>query len=246
MKIPSDHPRKNSLKQRKKVVNSLEKGIISEHGLIAHGRGEAFDYLIGEKTTEEAKKATKAAVKLIKTSKNPILSINGNTAALVPEDISNLVKNTNLEAEINLFHRTQKRIEKIIDHLKKHGLSKVYGKNPEKKIPGLDHERAKVTEKGIYSADTVIVPLEDGDRTEKLKEMNKNVIAIDLNPLSRTSQKADITIVDNITRAIKNINKYYQKINKSEIKDQKSFNNQKNLKKMERKIRSGFGEEKNP
>ena len=31
-------------------------------------------------------------------------------------------------------------------------------------------------------ADTVLVPLEDGDRTEALVKMGKTVVAIDLNP----------------------------------------------------------------
>jgi 4-phosphopantoate--beta-alanine ligase len=48
----------------------------------------------------------------------------------------------------------------------------------------------------------VLVPLEDGDRTEALVKMNKTVIAIDLNPLSRTSMAANITIVDNVVRAM--------------------------------------------
>ena len=47
-----------------------------------------------------------------------------------------------------------------------------------------------------------MVPLEDGDRTEALIKMNKKVIAIDLNPLSRTSRVANITIVDNLVRAM--------------------------------------------
>jgi 4-phosphopantoate--beta-alanine ligase len=51
-------------------------------------------------------------------------------------------------------------------------------------------------------ADVVLVPLEDGDRTEALVKMGKKVIAIDLNPLSRTAQFAAITIVDNIVRAM--------------------------------------------
>ncbi|MFV2015620.1 MAG: phosphopantothenate/pantothenate synthetase family protein, partial [Candidatus Heimdallarchaeota archaeon] len=40
----------------------------------------------------------------------------------------------------------------------------------------------------------------DGDRTEALKNNHKKVITIDLNPLSRTAQQADITIVDNVIR----------------------------------------------
>ena len=55
---------------------------------------------------------------------------------------------------------------------------------------------------GIYKADTVFVPLEDGDRTEALVNIGKKVITIDLNPLSRTAKAAQITVVDNIIRAI--------------------------------------------
>ena len=51
----------------------------------------------------------------------------------------------------------------------------------------------------------VLVPLEDGDRCEKLVEMGKTVITIDLNPLSRTSRTATISIVDNLTRALENM-----------------------------------------
>jgi 4-phosphopantoate--beta-alanine ligase len=44
------------------------------------------------------------------------------------------------------------------------------------------------------------------------------VIAVDLNPLSRTSKTADITIVDNVTRAISNIEKWV-KLLKNEDKE---------------------------
>ena len=56
--------------------------------------------------------------------------------------------------------------------------------------------------RGIAIADTVFVPLEDGDRTEALIRMGKKVIAVDLNPLSRTAVHATICIVDNVVRAI--------------------------------------------
>jgi len=62
--------------------------------------------------------------------------------------------------------------------------------------------RRRVDPRGILVADVVLVPLEDGDRTEALARMGKTVIAIDLNPLSRTAQFASITIVDNVVRAI--------------------------------------------
>ena len=50
--------------------------------------------------------------------------------------------------------------------------------------------------------DVVFVPLEDGDRTKALKRMNKKVVTVDLNPLSRTALSSDVTIVDNIVRVI--------------------------------------------
>ena len=57
--IHKDHPRYESLKLREKVVDAYNKGILAESGMIAHGRGEAFDYLIGEKTTIILKKQLK-------------------------------------------------------------------------------------------------------------------------------------------------------------------------------------------
>ncbi len=54
MKIPKSHPRYTSLKTRELIENGVKKGITSLVGLIAHGRGEAFDYLIGEKTHKSA------------------------------------------------------------------------------------------------------------------------------------------------------------------------------------------------
>jgi 4-phosphopantoate---beta-alanine ligase len=76
--------------------------------------------------------------------------------------------------------------------------------------------------------------LEDGDRVVALKKMNKKVITVDLNPLSRTSIASDISIVDNIVRAIPQLIKYveYHKKNstKKELKKIIScFNNEESL-----------------
>ncbi|MFQ5815743.1 MAG: hypothetical protein ACE5G7_04525, partial [Candidatus Hydrothermarchaeaceae archaeon] len=57
--IPKEHPRYESLKQREALVEGYEEGITAIAGLIAHGRGEAFDYLIGERTIPPARKAVK-------------------------------------------------------------------------------------------------------------------------------------------------------------------------------------------
>jgi 4-phosphopantoate--beta-alanine ligase len=78
-----------------------------------------------------------------------------------------------------------------------------------------------------------LVPLEDGDRCEALKAMGKTVIAIDLNPLSRTARLADITIVDNVIRAIPNINiliKKLKNVDKETLKEMTiSWDNKKML-----------------
>lgn len=203
--IPKSHPRYLSLKMREALVNGVEEGITSEAGLIAHGRGEMFDYLIGEETTKTAKLAERKAIAEMMSAENPVISINGNVAALVPEEIVKLGKRLDAKLEVNLFHRTDERINKIKRVLEKNGAERVYGLDPEENIPGLDHKRALCSYEGIYTSDVVLVPLEDGDRAQALKDMDKKVITIDLNPLSRTSKAADITIVDNIIRAVPNM-----------------------------------------
>ncbi|MDI6902868.1 MAG: 4-phosphopantoate--beta-alanine ligase [Methanocellales archaeon] len=234
--IPKDHPRYASLMIRERLVKGYESGIVCTHGLIAHGRGEAFDYLIGEKTTEAAMHATKVAVATLLTAERPVISVNGNTAALVPDEIVHLSEHIGAPLEVNLFHRTEERMDKIIAHLKAHSATNVLGKKADARIPGIEHERGKVDKDGIYGADAVLVPLEDGDRCEALVRMGKTVIAIDLNPLSRTSRTATITIVDNVVRAIPNMVKLSEElrgIKQTEIrKIIDAFDNELNLQRM--------------
>ncbi len=242
MKIPKTHPRHESLRQRHKIVKGWGDGYVAKSGLIAHGRGEAFDYLLGEKTTSEAKKAEETAVAMLLLAKNPVISVNGNVAALVPREIVKLAKLLNAKLEVNLFYYNKKRktiIEKIL--LKnKAGKLLCTGKKT-KKIPGLDSSRALVHGDGIWGADVVLVPLEDGDRAEALVRMRKKVIAIDLNPLSRTSKTATVTIVDNVTRAIPNMIKIAEKLKRRNGRFLKkiiyNFDNEKNLKNTERMMR---------
>ncbi|MBP1909427.1 4-phosphopantoate--beta-alanine ligase [Methanolobus bombayensis] len=202
--IPKDHPRYESLITRERIVEGVNIGITSKQGLVAQGRGEAFDYMIGEKTTKSAAIAERAAVANILLADNAIISVNGNTAALVPDLMVALADVTGARLEVNLFHRSDARVHKIIDHLKAHGAGVVLGGKGDKRLD-LSHDRAIVDEEGIFSADVVLVPLEDGDRCQKLVEMGKTVITIDLNPLSRTALTANITIVDNVTRALRNM-----------------------------------------
>ncbi len=132
------------------------------------------------------------------------MSINGNAAALCPEETVQLSEVTNAGLEVNLFYRTKERESAIKAELEKHGAKEVLGVGPSAsaRIPELQSERRRVDPEGIFIADAVFVPLEDGDRTEALVKMGKKVITVDLNPRSRTAVAAHITIVDNLVRAM--------------------------------------------
>jgi len=220
MSIPKNHPRAQSLKQRELLEKGLEQGIVAKAGLIAFGRGEAFDYLLGEKTITPAKNAIRASAALILLSNTPVISVNGNTACLASFEIARLSKIGNIGVEVNIFYPPKKRRELIAKKLLKVGI-KALGVNPSKKLKNLSSHRGLVDKNGIWIADTVVVAIEDGDRTTALKKSGKKVIAIDLNPLSRTAQSADITIVDNAIRAIPLITKELKKLkhkNNQELK----------------------------
>ncbi|MEM1663227.1 MAG: 4-phosphopantoate--beta-alanine ligase [Pyrobaculum sp.] len=202
--IPPSHPRYRSLLEREKLIEGFREGYVVPQGLIAHGRGECFDYLLGEATQDFAVEAITAAAAALILAKRPVISVNGNVAALAPEAVVELAKAVPALIEVNLFYRTREREEKIAEVLKRYGAEKILGVGEDASctIPELFSERRRVSCEGIYKADVVLVPLEDGDRTEALRKMGKTVVAIDLNPLSRTSQTASITIVDNVTRAL--------------------------------------------
>ena len=233
--IPKSHPRYESLRKRNLIVYGIKKEITSMHGLIAHGRGEAFDYLLGEKTNEFAEKSIEVASIMLMLAKHPAISVNGNAAAIVPKELVKLSKMIPAPLEVNIFHQSKKREIKIKKHLEKYGAKNVLLPDKRYNIKFLESNRKYVNKDGILKADVVFVPLEDGDRAEALIKNGKKVITIDLNPLSRTSQKATIVIVDNITRAmpllIKKIKKL-KKHSKNKLKGiARNYNNKKNLKK---------------
>ncbi len=208
MKIPKSHPRYASLVRREQLVQGWRDGLVVPEGLIAQGRGEAFDYLFGEETTAPALVAEKAAAAFLLAAARPVISVNGNVAALAPREVARLARMVSARIEVNLFHRTGARVGKIVRRLRASGAKDVLGPHPDARIPGLESKRALCHRDGIYSADVVLVPLEDGDRTEALVRMGKIVIAIDLNPLSRTSQRASVPVVDELSRALLNIEKF--------------------------------------
>ncbi len=214
--IPKSHPRYESLITREKISQGLKDGLVHKTGLIAHGRGEAFDYLIGEKTQIFAEHAEKVAAALLILAKKPLISVNGNVVALTAFECVELSDMIPANIEVNLFHRTKKRVLKLTSILKDAGADQVLGMNANARIPGLEHDRGLCERDGIYSSDVVLVPLEDGDRCQALKDMGKTVITIDLNPLSRTAKTADVTIVDNVIRAIPNIRNWVKELKKKD------------------------------
>ncbi len=234
-KISPRHPRAESLVIRERLVEGFEKGVVARAGLLAHGRGEAFDYLLGEKTTSSALGAVKAAAASLLTAKHPVISVNGNAAALAAKDFVNLAKEVNAKIEVNLFHRSLEREVAIADLLQEAGAKEVLGvgEASKAKIPEIASKRRRVDPRGILIADAVLVPLEDGDRTQALVKMGKKVIAIDLNPLSRTAQFATVTIVDNIVRAMPTLAKIVRKLRSEDKKNLRklvsSFDNKQNL-----------------
>ena len=227
MNIPKSHPRYLSLQIREKLVDGFNNNLVAKEGLLAHGRGEAFDYLIGEKTTKSAKNAIKAAAYMLNQAQKSVISVNGNFAALCPKEIIQLAKITDSKIEVNLFYSSEKRKKAISKILRKSGAKEILGmdKKQSTKLKGIDSARRIVDKSGIFSADVVLVPLEDGDRTIALKKAKKRIITFDLNPLSRTAQTADVTIVDNATRAMKLLVSESRKSRK-----QITFDNKKNLK----------------
>ncbi len=175
--IPKDHPRYRSLIARERLarcaregVVALEglaahgrgeafdyligerEGVVALEGLAAHGRGEAFDYLIGERTTPSAAVAARTAAAMLLSARHAVISVNGNTAALAADDIAALQRASGADVEVNLFHRTEDRVERITRLLESHGVRVLRG-TAERLIP-LSHDRALCLPGGIGDART--------------------------------------------------------------------------------------------
>ncbi len=200
--LSTTHPRYASLKIRDAITAGVEQGITSIHGLIAHGRGEAFDYLIGEKTRPFARAAMRAAAALLLRAQHPVISVNGNTAALVAAESVALGRLLQAPLEVNIFHASKERERAIRRHLEKHGATAVLMPSREAELNFIDSNRRFVHPEGIFRADVIFVPLEDGDRCTALRQMGKEVVTVDLNPMSRTAAHSSVAIVDNVVRAL--------------------------------------------
>lgn len=128
--VPKNHPRYESLITREKLIEGMHQKVVAEAGLIAHGRGEAFDYILGEFTPPFALRQEKLAVITLLLAKHPVISVNGNVAALCPKEIVQLSHRLDALLEINLFYRKPEREIAILDVLKKFGAHQIYGIDP--------------------------------------------------------------------------------------------------------------------
>ncbi len=233
--IPKDHPRYLSLTIREAIIKGMHQKVVAEAGLIAHGRGEAFDYLLGERSPPFAMRQQEFAVLTMLQAENPIISVNGNLAAMCPEETVVLGKLLNAPLEINLFYRSQEREQAIKKTLIDAGADIILGLDPDYQdtIEELSHLRRIVDSRGISTSDCVFVPLEDGDRAQALKRLGKSVVTVDLNPLSRTSLTATVSITNNIIRSVPEmikITKDMTLLSKTELKKRlEQYNNEKLL-----------------
>jgi 4-phosphopantoate--beta-alanine ligase len=223
---------------RDQIIEGMHDKVVAEAGLIAHGRGEAFDYILGESTPTIVMEQERLAVITMLLAKSPIISVNGNVAALCANGIVKLSKALNAPLEVNLFYRSDERLKAIERTLIEAGAEEIYGINQKYQatISEITHKRRIVDSRGIKIADCVFVPLEDGDRTEALRRIGKTVVTVDLNPLSRTSLAASVTITNNIIRAVDemtNLVDFYSQKGQAELRELRaSINNEDLLRKV--------------
>ena len=226
--IGPDHPRRSSLERRYLLEEAARLGLLAGTAMIAHGRGEAFDYLLGERTSDSAQRATVQAAAVLCAAINPIISVNGNTSVLAGRDLLECATLLSCSLEVNIFYRTPERMNGLLALLSEQreelaanppaewagdarswadaaSTVPILGANDDGRIPGLEGPRGRCERAGILSADVVLVPLEDGDRCEALIEMGLDVVVIDLNPMSRSARMANVTVVDEVSRFASNL-----------------------------------------
>jgi 4-phosphopantoate--beta-alanine ligase len=144
--------------------------------------------------------------------------------ALAADDLLRCAALLGCPIEVNIYYRTAARMKALLDFLNERrrvmrvGPAPVgwenrrwqdvvenipiLGEDADGVISGLEGPRAICCRNGIEKADTILVPLEDGDRCNALIALEKQVIVVDLNPISRTARNATITIVDELSRVV--------------------------------------------
>jgi len=138
---------------------------VAPTGLIAHGRGEAFDYLLGKRTTRERAKGGDD-----RRGRHPRRQSAGDfgqwqaRGPLRQAEVVALAQATRSRIEVNLIaDRTRSAWRRLLLH----GEGRCRGgTGQEGRFAPPWHLLGprEVHKEGIYSADVVLVPLEDGDR----------------------------------------------------------------------------------
>src|SRR2546428_12751472 len=156
--------------------------MVVPEGLVAQGRGEAWDYLFGEGTRPPALVAGRAAAAHLLAAPRPVIPVNGNVAALAAKEVVQLARAIPAGIEVNLFHRTEPRVKKIVRILEGAGARNVLGPRPTARIPGIESKRTLSHRDGILGAAVVLAPLEHSDHAAAAVRIGKLVISVDLNP----------------------------------------------------------------
>jgi len=190
VEIPDSHPRKKSLLSRQKMVEGSSKGLLADSAMIAHGRGEAFDYLLGERTTESARGAIRESAARLKDANSPVISVNGNTVLLAGKKALRLAALLGCPIEVNLYYRTPERIAGLLTLLEEQKMV-VLGESGPEGFEGKWADSVRAVSLLGSSPDFRIEGLE-GPRSH-------------CNPLSRSAKMATVTIVDEVSRAFEGI-----------------------------------------
>ena len=166
------HPRYASLLMRHRLEVAAKRGMLADSAMIAHGRGEAFDYLLGEQTTPNAREATAHALNHLESAQRPVLSMNGNVTALACDEMLQLANHLNCPVEVNIFYRTPERMEALLTFIeeRKRALGvqvPVLGGAPNAAIPGLKGPRAQCHKEGILESDVILCLLYTSDAADE-------------------------------------------------------------------------------
>ena len=188
MEISPDHPRYHSLLIREQMARLVHDGVVAPTGLIAHGRGEAFDYLLGERTTANALRAEKVVAAYLLQADRPVITVNGNAAGLCGKELIQLAEAIPAKLEVNLFHRTPERMGLVIDYLIGLGATSVLGREQNAQLSNIASDRAMCSKDGILVSDTVLIPLEDGDRAGALVKAGKELSSYRSEPSLQNSK----------------------------------------------------------
>ena len=148
--VPESHPRHASLMSRQRLVDAMKEGLLADSALIAHGRGEAFDYLIGERTVPGAAAAIDEVAARLLVAKRPVISVNGNTVALACDELLQIADSLGCPLEVNIYYRTPERMAGLLERIEARATEldlnhfEILGANPDGKIPELKYCAAKI------------------------------------------------------------------------------------------------------